>query len=118
MNPKEYFRRIPKVDILLKDEKIQSLCEEYGRGFVVECIRAELDDLRTLVSSGDAEKIEKALEGFMDALVKNIQEKSEYSLKKVINATGIILHTNLGRAPLGEVQREAMIQAMCGYSNL
>ena len=118
MDPKEYFRRIPKVDILLKEEKIQGLCEEYGRGFVVECIRAELEDLRALVSNGDAEQIERALDNFVDTLVKRIQEESEYSLKKVINATGIILHTNLGRAPLGEVQKEAMVQAMCGYSNL
>lgn len=118
MNTNDYFRKIPKVDILLKEEKLQSLCEAYGRGFVVECIRTALDDLRAVVGAGNAEESEKALDGFLETLVKRIEEESAYSLRKVLNATGIILHTNLGRAPLGKVQKDAMVQAMCGYSNL
>lgn len=118
MNEKAYFRRIPKVDSLLKEEKIQSLCEKYGRGIVLEYIREGLDDLRALVSTGKEEEIEKALANFSGDLAKRVERESAYSLKKVCNATGIILHTNLGRAPLGKVQKDAMIEAMCGYSNL
>ena len=118
MNEKTYFRRIPKVDSLLKEEKIQSLCEKYGRGIVLEYIREGLDDLRALVSTGKEEEIEKALANFSGDLAKRVERESAYSLKKVCNATGIILHTNLGRAPLGKVQKDAMIEAMCGYSNL
>lgn len=118
MTTKDYFKKIPKVDILLKEEKIQNLCEEYGRGFVVDCIRGELDRLRALVATGNAEEIEKALDGFQNNLTAYIQDASGYSLKKVCNATGIILHTNLGRAPLGKIHLDAMAQAMCNYSNL
>ena len=118
MNINDYFRRIPKVDMVLKEEAVQALCGTYGRGFVVGCIREELDRLRALVSGGAAEEIEYALEHFIEELPMRIQEKSSCSLKKVYNATGIILHTNLGRAPLGKVQMDAMMQAACGYSNL
>ncbi len=118
MTTKDYFRKIPKVDIILKGKKIQDLCEEYGRGFVVDCIREELDRLRSLVATGNAEEIEIALDSFQNDLAAYIQDVSGYSLKKVCNATGIILHTNLGRAPLGKVHLDAMAQAMCNYSNL
>lgn len=118
MNIKEYFRKIPKVDILLQEEQIQELCHFYGRGFVVECIRRQLEDLRTLIQKGEVEKAEKVLGTFPEILTGYIQKEAQYSLKKVINATGIILHTNLGRAPLGQIQKDTMIQAMCGYSNL
>lgn len=118
MNRQEYFRKIPKVDILLKEEKIQNLCETYGRGFVLDCIRHALDELRTLIQTGEEVEIEAALKDFVSSVEHRVKEESVYSLRKVCNATGIILHTNLGRAPLGNVQKEAMIQAMCGYSNL
>ena len=55
---------------------------------------------------------------FLEELPAHIEERYSYSLRKVYNATGIILHTNLGRAPLGRVQMDAMLQAACGYSNL
>ena len=117
MNVKELFRRLPKVDILLQDEVIAVLCEEHGRGFVVDCIRAELDHARALIS---AESL--AAESYLNNFIKNVENRvkleSEYPLRKVINATGIILHTNLGRAPLGKVHLDAISQAICGYSNL
>ena len=118
MSANEYFRKIPKVDMVLKEETIEHLCDAYGRGFVVECIREELDRLRGLVSSGTKEEIESALKYFLEELPAHIEERYSYSLRKVYNATGIILHTNLGRAPLGRVQMDAMLQAACGYSNL
>ena len=117
MSVKELFRRLPKVDILLQDEVIAVLCEEHGRGFVVDCIRAELDHARALIS---AESL--AAESYLNNFIKNVENRvkleSEYPLRKVINATGIILHTNLGRAPLGKVHLDAISQAICGYSNL
>lgn len=118
MNRQEYFRKIPKVDILLREEKIQKLCEEYGKGFVLECVRYELDKLRMVIQNENEKTIETALAEFINTIAKNIQEEAMYSLRKVCNGTGIILHTNLGRAPLGEVQKNAVIEAMCGYSNL
>lgn len=118
MKNHEILRKLPKVDILLNNEKVQVLCAEYGRGLVVDCIRAELDRMRVLALSGDVETVEKGIADFADLVEKKVLEESEYPLRKVCNATGIILHTNLGRAPLGKVQMEAAMQAMCGYSNL
>lgn len=118
MSTNEYFRKIPKVDVLLKEKEIQDLCEEYGRGFVVECIRNQLEELRDLVKTGKEDDIEEALHTFLKTVVVKITEEYTISLRKVINGTGIILHTNLGRAPLGKVHLDAIAQAICGYSNL
>ena len=117
MNSKELFRKLPKVDILLQNEEMVRLCEEHGRGFVVDCIRTELDHARTLIAAESAEA-ENYLNDFVKNVEKRVELESEYPLRKVINATGIILHTNLGRAPLGKVHQDAVLQAMCNYSNL
>lgn len=118
MDTKKLFRKLPKVDILLKEDRIEKLCAEYGRGFVVDCIRQEQDRMRALLFAEDVTAFEKGVENFIDLIEKKVQKESEYPLKKVINATGIILHTNLGRAPLGKVHLEAVAEAMCSYSNL
>lgn len=118
MTVNEILRKLPKVDLLLNEEKIQNLCQEYGRGIVVDCIREELDRMRMLAVSGDIETVEKYLEDFAKQVEKKVLKESEYPLRKVCNATGIILHTNLGRAPLGKIHLDAMSQAICGYSNL
>ena len=118
MNTKDLLRKLPKVDILLNEETIQNLVAECGRGMVVDCIREELDRVRAMVLSGQVEEAEGALEDFVSLIEKRVSDETSYPLKKVINATGIILHTNLGRAPLGKIHLDAMSQAICGYSNL
>ena len=118
MNTNELLRKLPKVDILLNDETIQTLVAECGRGVVVECIREELDRVRALALSGKEKEAEEALEKFVSLVKEKVSEETAYPLRKVINATGIILHTNLGRAPLGKVHLDAISQAICGYSNL
>ena len=111
-------RKLPKVDILLNDETIQTLVAECGRGMVVECIREELDRVRALALSGKEKEAEEALAKFVSLVKERVSEETAYPLRKVINATGIILHTNLGRAPHGKVHLDAISQAICGYSNL
>lgn len=118
MNKNYYFKNIPKVDTLLKEERIQALCRIYGKGSVTEAIREELDHLRALVRTGTEEEITDEFERFTEELPGKIEEASRFPLRKVINATGIILHTNLGRAPLGNLQGEALFQTMGGYTNL
>ena len=118
MNTNELLRKLPKVDILLNDETIKNLVAECGRGMVVDCIREELDRVRAMAISGQVDEAEAALLEFVSLVEKRVSEETAYPLKKVINATGIILHTNLGRAPLGKIHLDAMSQAICGYSNL
>lgn len=118
MNTNELLRKLPKVDILLNDETIQTLVAECGRGMVVECIREELECVRTLALSGKEKEAEEAIGKFVSLVKERVSEETAYPLRKVINATGIILHTNLGRAPLGKIHLDAINQAIGGYSNL
>ena len=118
MNTNELLRKLPKVDILLNDETIQAQVAECGRGMVVECIREELERVRVLALSGKEKEAEEALAEFVSLVKERVSEETAYPLRKVINATGIILHTNLGRAPLGKIHLDAVSQAMCSYSNL
>lgn len=118
MNKNEYFKKIPKVDVLLAEEKVQSLCEEYGRSIVVECIREETENLRNLISAGAEADISGVLDNFFEHLEEKVLSAAELPLRRVLNATGVILHTNLGRAPLGRAQMEKALEILCGYSNL
>ena len=68
MNTKDLLRKLPKVDILLNEETIQNLVAECGRGMVVDCIREELDRVRTMVLSGQMEEAEGALEDFVSLI--------------------------------------------------
>lgn len=119
MNKNELYRRIPKVDILLDTQEIQELIEDYNRDTVMEAIRVELDDLRASIGSVSNEN-----EAFiqMEQLVPHICERAKRTVKpnmtSVINATGTILHTNLGRAPIGVKHMAHVAEIACGYSNL
>ena len=101
MNKNLLYRNIPKVDILLENIKIQELIETYGRETVVETIREALESLRAYIKECDAE--ENALER-INSLVSDIEKKvisiNTPDIRSVINGTGTILHTNLGRAPI------------------
>ena len=119
MDKSKLYRSIPKVDILLADEKIQELIRDYSRETVMEAIRLETDALRAFI--GTCQEEEKAQERtgllvkYIEARVKAINTPN---MKKVVNGTGTILHTNLGRAPIsGEHMRRAA-DLVSGYSNL
>ena len=95
------YRSIPKVDVLLEDEKIKQMIEVYGRDIVIDAIRVEMDRLRKFIAKCDSE--EEAREQIQN-LTEQIRLQAEKifnpNMKKIINATGTILHTNLGRAPI------------------
>ena len=95
------YRSIPKVDVLLEDEKIKQMIEVYGRDIVIDAIRVEMDRLRKFIEKCDSE--EEAREQVQN-LIEQIRLQAEKifnpNMKKIINATGTILHTNLGRAPI------------------
>ena len=78
MGNKELFRKLPKVDILLQNEEIGCLCEEYGRGFVVDCIRTELDHARGLIASENLDEAEKHINNFVKKVEMRVEMESEY----------------------------------------
>ncbi len=115
----ELLRHIPSVDDLLLQPRLAALAKRVDRNLVVEVARAALSDLRARIAgetnftavSLDAASVEE----FIAAAVERILSRS---LQPVINATGVILHTNLGRAPLGEAVVEEFRRTATQYSNL
>ena len=116
MNQK-LLRQIPKVDELMKQPALQQLCQIVPAQKVTEAVRQILDDLRGGILNGTVEAL-PSLEEICGLIVGDASKKAEYSLKKVINATGIILHTNLGRACISQRAADAACEVAQSYSTL
>jgi L-seryl-tRNA(Ser) seleniumtransferase len=116
----ELFRKLPAVDDVLRAPAAASLAECYGHDSVADAARAVLARLRQEITSGlvDDDGLELALTGLMGAVEHELRRAMEYSLRPLINATGVILHTNLGRAPLGDSAIEHIRETAASYSNL
>lgn len=112
-------RRIPGVDTLLQEPDTDTLCLQYGRQSVIAVIREEVKRVRKeILNCKNREEGEALLMELRHQIHIRIEKENRASFRRVINATGILLHTNLGRAPLGRRQMEAAYQAMAGYGNL
>ena len=112
-------RQIPSVDELLAQPRLAALSKRVDRNLVVEVARAVLADLRGRIagdSNWNAVSLDSAsVEEMISVLVERILSRS---LQPVINATGVILHTNLGRAPLPETVVDEFRRTATQYSNL
>ncbi|MFO0722319.1 MAG: L-seryl-tRNA(Sec) selenium transferase [Myxococcota bacterium] len=105
---------LPSVGILLESADLAPLVAEHGRSVVKDAIRAALDDARAAIARGAS--VEPAA---LRANIANLSAaRSLLHLRRVINATGVILHTNLGRAPLAKAAVEAVVETARGYSTL
>ncbi len=117
--PQELLRRLPSVERVLSRDGISPLIDEFGRALVTEAIRDELTNLRARVDRGiDGPRLETALRDIGESVASRILTAITPSLGPVVNATGIIVHTNLGRAPLSDKAIEAIVRVASGYSNL
>ncbi len=109
------FRKLPSVDRLAADPRIAAQLGELPRERVVDLVRQELAVVRAAVAAG-------APVPDPDSLVERVVRRGlgllVLSLRPVVNATGVIIHTNLGRAPLSRAARAAIDQVARGYSNL
>jgi hypothetical protein len=116
----ELFRELPSVDELLHAPDIVSLIAEHGSTAVTGAVRSVLSRLREQISSGllSRDSLHLALGGLRAAIDAQLRDALAYSLRQVINATGVILHTNLGRAPLAEQALAHAREAATSYSNL
>lgn len=113
-------RRIPAVEALLESASFGSLLDEYGRTPVVEALRAVQEQVRRRLSEEGASDEPLPVESgewHATRVQEHLTRRARRSLRGVINATGVVLHTNLGRAPLAESAREAMLEA-AGYASL
>ena len=116
----ELFRELPSVDELVRAPRFARLLEAHGAAAVTDAIRSVIARLREQISSGllDGAGLGLALEGLNGAVEAQLRRVLSFSLRPVINATGVILHTNLGRAPLAEHALAHVSEAALSYSNL
>jgi L-seryl-tRNA(Ser) seleniumtransferase len=114
------FRLLPPIDDLLHDQSVQTLVAGFGHAATVEAARGTIADLRTQLAAGSLDEVglKKAIEQLPSAIEQRLQAGLAYSLRPVINATGVILHTNLGRAPLSDEALRRVAEVSRGYSNL
>lgn len=108
------------MDDLLRSGEASALVSQHGRALVADAARKVLDQLRDRISSGQlsAGGLDFALASLYDAIERQAGTAVQYSLRTVINATGVILHTNLGRAPLSQAALGHIRDTAGGYSNL
>lgn len=120
MSKKNLFTLIPKVDELLEDEKIKELLDEIPRKIVLESIREETNKIRELIKEGNKteESIRKRIENLSNKIQERSLEKDRLKLRRVVNATGTIIHTNLGRSPMNKEIMENIDEIARNYSNL
>lgn len=116
-------RLLPSVDEVLRNDEILELLGRSPRGVVVGAVRAALAAMRVQILAGEArgknetnksEYLEQIVEKTMDTVQLSLRPK----LRRVINATGVVLHTNLGRSLLSERARQAVSEVASSYSNL
>ena len=108
-------RSLPGVDRLLSHEFLAAAAAEHGRELAVEAARAVLAAARAALQAGGATP---TLDGLAAEVAGRLATTARGTLYPVINATGVIIHTNLGRAPLSQAARAAMDAVAAGYSNL
>ena len=119
MNKNILFRNIPKVDVLLENPEIIKLIEKYHRDVVVDVIREEIDKLRSFIKENDdINLIEEKINSLVENIDSNVKKVYSYNLRKVINGTGTILHTNLGRAIISKKHADYLSEVVTSYSNL
>src|SRR5271169_3243413 len=101
------FRLLPAVDELLRRDELQAIVAREGHAATVAAARGLVEELRARIAGGEMteEQLKAEVEVAPAEIERRLRDAMAYSLRPVINATGVILHTNLGRAPLS---REAL----------
>ncbi len=116
----DLFRLLPSIDELMREDEMRELAQREGRAATIEAARVVLVELRSSINTGtqDGGQVNAALDQLPTAVAQQIRLAAAYSLRPVINATGVILHTNLGRAPLSQAALEHACEISQQYSNL
>ncbi|KMY66761.1 selenocysteine synthase [Desulfocarbo indianensis] len=119
MPDQKLLARLPKVDQLLARPELVSLEEELPRGIVKQAVRRGLDDLREAILAGEAvDESRLALAAVATQAARLARELARPSLRGVVNATGVVVHTNLGRSLLAENALERLLSLNRTYTNL
>jgi len=113
---KELLRKLPKIDELLKLQSVNKLIEENSRTIVLESLREAIEFYRNGILKGNVDSLNT--EQVLDFAVHTLESKNKMHLERVINATGTVIHTNLGRSLLGRKAIENVITVAGSYNNL
>ncbi len=113
--PNLEYRKLPAVDALLRHPAVQALVESYGSAAVTAAIRQRLDEARAQIRAGEPAPDDAV---WRERIEAQLADALRPTLRPVINATGVIIHTDLGRAPLSAAARAAVDQISAGYNNL
>lgn len=118
-------RGIPPVNDLLKEQELSDYINKYGRTLVLEKLRLISDSVKSSIRNDEKYCIDNSIETIedirnhiIDKIAQALKKHNLHTLKKVINATGIVLHTNLGRAPIPEKALNKVVEISSGYCNL
>jgi L-seryl-tRNA(Ser) seleniumtransferase len=112
-------KNIPSVDELLSDPRVQGHLQKYHRNFVVDLLREAAEAARTRLRHSDSEITRSQIsEWICQDLQQRMESLTQGTLKRVINGTGVVLHTNLGRAPLSKTALDYLNQMGTFYNNL
>ncbi len=111
-------RQIPSVDQLLGDPRLAPLLERHGRARVLEEVRRLLEEARERAAAADEDGVRQRLAEPAERLAERLDKTAAPSLFPLINATGVVIHTNLGRAPLAREVAERVAQVASSYANL
>src|SRR6185369_9073657 len=116
----DLFRRLPSVDELLRWQSLAEAIEREGKSAITNAAREVLTRLREEIARDrmDEHRLDSALAGLAETVERQLRESLAYSIRPVINATGVILHTNLGRAPLAPAALDHAREVSATYSNL
>lgn len=115
----DLLRQLPSMQALLESEQAEELIKNYSHPEVVSALRERLQRVRDKVRSGELSvPTEFEVTAILSGIDNCIEKQRQANLRPVINATGIIIHTNLGRAPLAQEALEAIQSAAESYSNL
>lgn len=120
MKNKDLFSLIPKVDDILKKEEIKILLDKMPRKIVLDSIRTEIDIIRNHIKEDrlNREGIISKIENLSKNIRIKAEKKDKYNLVPVVNATGVVIHTNLGRSLLNEEVISNLNRLGSSYSNL
>lgn len=112
----EALRRLPPLDHVLADPSLQPLIDALGRPAVADLVRAAIDERRAALLAGAAPAEDR--EGETARIAALARERDRPPLRRVINATGVVVHTNLGRSPLPAEAVDALLATTRGYADV
>lgn len=121
MSKQDIYRQLPAVDELLRSPELEKALDRYPRAIIVEAAQTVLEELRSAIGEADEEKLKRrefSIKRIAPLVAGVAEAASRPRLIPVINATGVVLHTNLGRSILAERAAKSVYDIATNYSNL